>query len=225
LKLVEIKNMLGNNYKQSIKDFFLKALEETYKSSLEFNKYYKGGKFIVDAGIDLLNYKINKKFQLFLTSPPYGLAHEYIRSVKLELAWLGLKDKELTELINNEIPYRKRTIDLKIESKTLQKNITQVKPKLMKTCEDYFKSILYIFEKVMAKLTPGGFGAIFIGNATFSGVKMPFHQIFREHLETRGVTFECLLKDKIKSRRLFKGRKNLSPDGIASEYLLVLKKE
>jgi len=76
----------------------------------------------------------------------------------------------------------------------------------------------------MDRLEPDGIAAIFVGNATFSGIEFPFHQIFREHLETKGYVFDRLLIDKIKGRRLFRGRQNLSPNGIASEYLLVLRK-
>lgn len=76
----------------------------------------------------------------------------------------------------------------------------------------------------MDRLNRNGYAAIFVGNATFSGVRMPFHKIFRGHFENKGYSFECLLKDRIKGRQLFRGRNNLSPNGMTFEYLLVMRK-
>lgn len=74
-------------------DFFLKAFRETYEMSVEFEKNYRGGQKVAKGGIDLLDYELGGQYQLLITSPPYGLAHEYIRSLKLELAWLGFGDR------------------------------------------------------------------------------------------------------------------------------------
>ena len=76
----------------------------------------------------------------------------------------------------------------------------------------------------MRILKPSGTAAIFVGNATFSGVEFPFYDIFREHFESNGFTLELLLEDEIVGRRLFRGRKNLSPNGMGSEYMLVMRK-
>ena len=76
----------------------------------------------------------------------------------------------------------------------------------------------------MHALKASGTAAIFVGNATFSGVEFPFCDIFREHFENNCFQFELILENEIVGRRLFRGRKNLSPNGMGSEYLLVMKK-
>jgi len=225
-KVLEVKRILATEYQTAIKDFFSAALKEVYESSVSFKKYYEGGESIVKGGVDLLKHQFDhRQYRLLITSPPYGIAHEYIRSVKLELAWLGYSDRQITELINSEIPYNRNPPRIKIDSEAFRAAFAKIKPHVVQYCDTYFRSVLAVLEKVMAKLEPSGVAAIFVGNATFSGVEFPFHQIFREHFESIGYTCERLLVDKIKGRRLFKGRQNPSPNGIVSERLLVLRKQ
>jgi DNA modification methylase len=224
-KIIEVKAMSHGDVESRIHQYFLDALRRTYRASKEFEQYYRGGIAKVQGGVDLLKYDFDedRKFRLLVTSPPYGIAHEYIRSSKLELAWLGLTDKEITALTTSEIPYNHNPPDIEIESKSFRESFSKVKPHVARHCEIYFKSVLHVLGKAMSQIEPGGRAAIFIGNATFSGVEFSFHQIFREHLGRHGFEFERLLADEIKSRRLFKGRLNPSPNGITSEYLLVLR--
>lgn len=223
-KTREIRQILEGSYHRQMRDYFLQTLRRTYRSSVEFGKCYRGGKSVAKGGIDLMDYELDGQYQLLITSPPYGIAHEYIRSFKLELAWLGYEDEEITSLINHEIPYNRSTPKIDIASGTYRDFVKKIHPRVIRYCQTYFKSVLYCLEKVMERLNSNGYAAIFVGNATFSGVRMPFHKIFREHFEERGYLFNGLLKDKIKARRLFRGRNNLSPDGIAFEYLLVMRK-
>jgi DNA modification methylase len=223
-----VKETLTLDYQKQINDFFWKSLKKVYLSSKEFEKCSKNSQkssYIAKGDVDQLNYPLNGEYSLLITSPPYGLAHEYIRSVKLDLAWLNFDDVQIRELGKKEIPYNKNVPDLKIESNTFQFFNEKVRDDIKIYSITYFKSILFILEKVMSRLKSGGTAAIFVGNATFSGVEMPYHQIFREHLESKGYRFERLLEDKIQGRRLFKKRNNLSPNGIESEYLLILKKD
>jgi hypothetical protein len=225
IKEKEISRILLRDYKLQIQNYFIWALRDVYTKSLSFKRLFRGGESIVRGGVNLLEYDFNEReYQLLLTSPPYGLAHEYIRSFKLELAWLGFSDEQITRLINSEIPYNENPPEIDILSQTYSEYLPRVKPHVRQYCDVYFRSVLFILEKVMNKLKPNGVAAIFVGNATFSGVEFPFHRIFREHLESKGYMYERLLVDKIKSRKLFKGRLNPSPNGIASEYLLVLRR-
>lgn len=224
-KTEEVKQLLQTDYEQQIKESFLKILKKMFDYSENFTKYHKGGKYVAEGGINLLNHQLDKrKYKLLITSPPYGLAHEYIRSIKLELAWLNYSDREITDLINKEIPYNKTVPDIEIMSPTYHKYLPKISDNVRRYCITYFKSILFSLEKVMSRLTEGGIAAIFIGNATFSGVEIPYYRIFQEHFQTKGYNFERLLMDKIVTRRLFNGRKNPSPNGISYEYLLILKK-
>ena len=90
--------------------------------------------------------------------------------------------------------------------------------------EAYFKSVLAALERALRAVAPGGAAALFLGNATFGGVEVPFHAVFAEHLSRRGWRPETLYADEIKRRKLFRGRRNVSPEGIRFEYLLVLRR-
>jgi hypothetical protein len=225
MKILEVKKLLEGDYRSLIKEFFIGSLKAAYRASKEFANYYSGGVSIVRGGVDLVHYDFgDQRFRLLVTSPPYGIAHEYIRSVKLELAWLGFTDSEITALIKREIPYNLNPPRTEILSHTFKKLFSIVKPSVAGRCETYFRSVLFVLGKAMAQLESQGVAAVFVGNATFSGVEFPFHQVFREHFEALGYSYERLLVDRIKSRRLFRGRLNSSPDGISSERLLILRK-
>ena len=223
-KVEIISDILQKDYKNAIFSFFLKTVEENYNYSLGFSRYYKGGKLNIVADTDMVDYDLKGEYDMLLTSPPYGQAHEYIRSVKLELGWLGYDDTKIKELGKHEIPYNKNVPDITINSETLKIYLEQIKGGIKNYAITYFRSILYILDKCMLRLKPGGTAAIFVGNATFSGIEFPFHQIFREHFESRGYIYESLLEDHIVSHKLFIGRKNLSPNGMKTEYLLIMKK-
>ena len=223
-KETEINNLLDTNYSHIIHDYFLKSVRQAYDYSENFSRLYKGGKVNVLADTDMIDYDLKGEYDLLITSPPYGQAHEYIRSVKLELGWLGYDDQKIRELGKHEIPYNTNVPDIEIRSKILESHLQMINGNIRKYAITYFKSVLYVLDKCMRALKPSGTAAIFVGNATFSGIEFPFYDIFREHFESNGFLFELLLEDEIVGRRLFRGRKNLSPNGMGSEYLLVMKK-
>ncbi len=220
----EINHLLDTDYSRIIHDYFIKSVKQAYDYSENFSRLYKGGKVNLLADTDMINYDLKGEYDLLITSPPYGQAHEYIRSVKLELGWLGFDDLKIRELGKHEIPYNKNVPDIEIRSKILESYLQRIDGKIRRYAITYFKSVLYIIDKCMRALKPGGTAAIFVGNATFSGLEFPFNDIFREHFESNGFQFELLLEDEIVGRRLFRGRKNLSPNGMGSEYLLVMRK-
>ena len=222
-KIKSIEGILREDYDAMIHSYFFKTVKEMYSSSIEFSKLYRGGNIRAIGDTDMLNYEPEGRYDLIVTSPPYGQAHEYIRSVKLELGWLGYGDEKIRELGKHEIPYSRNVPSVEIKSKTFAEYLAKVKSDKIRTIsENYFKSVLSILDKCMKHLNESGHAAIFIGNASFGGITFPFHKIFKEHMEHEGYTFEILLEDKIIGRRLFKGRNNLSPNGMDSEYLLVM---
>lgn len=221
----EINDLVKRDYSSVIHNYFMNTVRESYNYSKDFSKLYKGGMVNILADTDMIDFDLKGEYNLLITSPPYGQAHEYIRSVKLELGWLGYDDLKIKELGKREIPYNKNVPDIEINSKILETYLQRIDGNIRKYAITYFKSVLYILDKCMRALKPSGTAAIFVGNATFSGVEFPFYDIFREHFESNGFTLELLLEDEIVGRRLFRGRKNLSPNGMGSEYLLVMRKQ
>ena len=221
----EIDNLvLNTRLKTIIHDHFVKSVKQVYESSLSFTSFYSGGEVVALGGLDLPNYHLNRTLDHLITSPPYGRAHEYIRTFKLELAWLGYDDSGITNLTGKEIPYRSLSPDInsfEVLSPTYNDFRNKLEPKLLRDYDCYFKSVIKALENIMFRVNK--YSAIFVGNATYGGIEPPYAQIFVEHFENKGFTHIRTLLDQIVARKLFLGRKNLSPSGIKEESLVILK--
>lgn len=179
------------------------------------------------GGVDTPNYTIptDQKFDLLITSPPYMQAQEYLRTIKMDLFWLGHSEKEIKELAKLEIPYRKP--DNIIHTKTLDIIRENVKDntKLNELLDSYFCYTIRGLEVVMSHIKKGGKACIFIGNPTVDGKIVEIWRILAEYFMDRGFKFIEVFDDEIKARQLFgSSRNNKNPDGMKSEYFLVLEK-
>ena len=173
----------------------------------------------VKVGVDSLNTVLDRDVDVMVTSPPYLQAQEYIRSFKLELAWLDFGSR-LTELAKHEIPYNNPS-NIKVNSETYLKVREEVEKlnhgKLLDIYDAYFKSLTYFLNKNHERIK--GVIAIFVGPTKIRNIRVPIDEILREHVET--------LIDTIISRRLFKVRKNpatgLKEERTPTEHLLVMR--
>jgi len=129
---------------------------------------------IVDA-VSAVNYP--EKVVSVLTSSPYLQAQEYIRSFSWELKLLGVPSHIITMLRNLEIPYRP-PIDMKIESKTYDKMLQSIDPKMRRLVELCFTNTITVLEKSASSLVPRGVIGIFVGDATMRGKPIPITKIF-----------------------------------------------
>ena len=176
------------------------------------------------AGVDSSKFKLDKKVDTLITSPPYLQAQEYIRTAKLDLYWLGYRDKQIKAISKLEIPYRKA--DRIIHTKTLDKMRIQVSnKKLLNILNSYFDHTIASLENNMKLLKSGGKACIFVGNPKIDGIEIETWRIFSEYFTENGYKFEIVFDDEIKTRQLFGNRNNKNPNGMKSEYLLVLSKE
>jgi hypothetical protein len=73
-------------------------------------------------------------------------------------------------------------------------------------------------------LKKGGKSCVFVNNPKVDGIEVETWRILREYFTDNGFTFDTVFEDTIKIRQLFKSRKNKNPDGMKSEYLIVLEK-
>ena len=175
------------------------------------------------GGVDSSYYPIEREFDALITSPPYLQAQEYMRTVKMELFWLGYNDEQIRELSRLEIPYRKA--DRVIQTPTLDKVRAELtRQDLLKLLDSYFCHTINALENTMNQLKASGKACIFIGNPLIDGIKVEIWRILMEYFVDNGYYFENLYEDRIKNRQLFGTRKNKNPDGMKSEFLLVLRK-
>ena len=175
------------------------------------------------GGVDSSYFSLHREFDVLITSPPYLQAQEYMRTVKMELFWLGYNDEEIRKLSRLEIPYRKA--DRLIQTPTLEKIRSKLtRADLVKLLDSYFCHTINALENAMNQLKTNGTACIFIGNPLIDGIKVEIWRILMEYFMDNGYFFENLYEDRIKNRQLFGTRKNKNPDGMKSEFLLILRK-
>ena len=194
-----------------------------------------------DTDVLSYNFPVHEEFiDLIITSPPYIYAQEYIRSTKLDLYWMNLvDDARVRELTKNELGTKKDTDIELIKTKlgninsfnstaeNLEKNERKKYGKVGKytqQTDNYFYDMYLIIEKLNSYIKQNGTFGLFIGNPTVLGYQVPCHEIFYEIFLDLGLNIIEFGYDEIVSPRLLKGRKNLSPDGMKSEWLIIAQK-
>ena len=228
-KLKAIEDMLKENWREQLEEMTcslsLKTLRDLNDFMMHTQHHFEHlGKVEFYGGVDSSYVAVPRKCDVLITSPPYLQAQEYIRSTKMDLFWLGHTEEEIRELSRLEIPYRKA--DRLIQTETLDK-ITKMLTRgdLQKRLDSYFCHTINALENSMNQLRPGAAACIFVGNPRVDGIIVELWRILAEYFTERGFVLEKIYEDKIKTRKLFGARKNKNPDGIKSEFLLILRKD
>lgn len=223
-KLAAIEALLRENWQEQLIEMVhthcLKTLQNLNDFILHTEHHQNRVEFY--GGVDSSNVTVQRECNALITSPPYLQAQEYIRSTKMDLFWLGHTEEEIKELSRLEIPYRKP--DRIIHTKTLDKVRDRLTRKdLTSRLDSYFCHTINALENSMNKLKPNAYACIFVGNPRIDGITVEIWRILTEYFSERGYTFVKVYEDRIKTRQLFGTRKNKNPEGMKSEYLLILK--
>ena len=224
-KLKYVEELLQTDWADKLRKMVRNQSLETLRKLNDFatvtNHHHNRVEF--SGGVDSSYCRLEREFDALITSPPYLQAQEYMRTVKMELFWLGYNDEQIRELSRLEIPYRKA--DRVIQTPTLDKVRAELtRQDLLELLDSYFCHTINALENAMNQLKVKGTACIFIGNPLIDGIKVEIWRILMEYFMKRGYSFEKLYEDRIKHRQLFGTRKNKNPDGMKSEFLLVLRK-
>ena len=220
-----IEELLQTDWTEKLKRMIRSHSLETLRSLNDFATFTNHHNNCVEfkGGVDSSYFTLHREFDALITSPPYLQAQEYMRTVKMELFWLGYNDEEIRKLSRLEIPYRKA--DRLIQTPTLEKIRAELtRADLVKLLDSYFCHTINALENAMNQLKANGTACIFIGNPLIDGIKVEIWRILMEYFTDNGYSFENLYEDRIKNRQLFGTRKNKNPDGMKSEFLLILRK-
>ncbi len=220
-----IEDLLKTEWKDKLKEMVYTVSLKTLQDINNFISITPKHKNRVEykGGIDSSHYQVGHACDALITSPPYLQAQEYIRTAKMDLFWLGFEEEEIRKLARLEIPYRKA--DRIIQAKTLDSVRTVLERKdLINLLDSYFCHTINALENSMNSLKSNATACIFVGNPSIDGIKVEIWRILMEYFTQRGFIFEKVYEDKIKTRQLFGARKNKNPDGMKSEYLLILRK-
>ena len=224
-KLKYIEELLQTDWREKLKEMIRGHSLETLRSLNDFAilTNHHNSRVEFKGGVDSSYYSFQREFDALITSPPYLQAQEYMRTVKMELFWLGYNDEEIRGLSRLEIPYRKA--DRIIQTVTLEKIRAELtRDDLIKLLDSYFCHTVNALENAMNRLKTDATACIFIGNPLIDGIKVEIWRILMEYFTNNGYILENLYEDRIKNRQLFGTRKNKNPDGMKSEFLLILRK-
>ena len=228
-KLSAIRELLEGNWREQLDEMLHKLSLKTLRDLNDFVVYTRRhhledlGQVEFQGGVDSSAIAVSRECDALITSPPYLQAQEYIRSTKMELFWLGHTEAEVQALSRLEIPYRKA--DRVIQTETLDKVQEMLtRDDLRKRLDSYFCHTVNALENSMQQLKPNAAACIFVGNPRIDGITVEIWRVLTEHFTARGFAFEKIYEDRIKTRKLFGARKNKNPEGMKSEYLLILRK-
>lgn len=202
-------------------------LEDINKSVLSLLSREKlKGKIKYYSGVDSYSFNYAKlpKIDCIITSPPYLQAQEYMRTFKMEMRWSGIPNEKIKEYTAKEIPFRKTEgiIDGKYIN-SVKKGL--VKKYLIDMFDSYFWFTIKTLEHAASNLNKGGKICILIGNPKMEGIEVEIWKVIYEYF-VKNLKYKPLevFEDRIVYRKLFKGRNNQNPNGMKSEYLIVLEK-
>ena len=227
-KLQAIAELLKENWREQLDEMIQSLSLKTLKSLNDFvvstqHQSEVTSEIHWQGGVDSSYTTVPRACDALITSPPYLQAQEYIRSTKMELFWLGHTEEAVRELSRLEIPYRKA--DRIVQTETLDKVRDMLtREDLRKRLDSYFCHTVNALENSMQQLKPNAAACIFVGNPRIDGIRVELWRILAEYFTEREFTFEKVYEDRIQTRKLFGGRKNKNPDGMKSEFLLILRK-
>ena len=228
-KLKAIEELLKENWREQLDEMLYSLSLKTLRSLNDFVRYTQQhhfehhGQIEFQGGVDSSYVAVPRECDALITSPPYLQAQEYIRSTKMDLFWLGHTEEEIRELSRLEIPYRKA--DRVIQTETLDKVREMLtRDDLHKRLDSYFCHTVNALENSMNQLRPNAAACIFVGKPRIDGITVELWRILAEYFTERSFVFEKVYEDRIKTRKLFGARKNKNPDGMKSEFLLILRK-
>lgn len=190
---------------------------------------FESGEVIYRGGVDSADPHSfqgipSHRFTAVITSPPYLQAQEYIRTFKLDLSWLGYSEEQIRQLSRLEIPYRRPKGVVSTPTLERIRHLLH-RDDLRAMLDSYFYYTLHGLENAARMLVPGGVMCVFVGNPNVDEFEVETWRIMSEYFTEQGFEPVRVYEDRIKNRQLFRGRKNKNPEGIQSEFLLVLRRQ
>lgn len=170
---------------------------------------------------------------LAITSPPYGSAQKYVRSMSLSLNWLGLASPQQLSAIEQKTIGREHLPQHVIATEGPLKfsrsfevflsKVAKVNPLRARINRTYLSELRSSLQEMSRVVAFDGHAVIVIGNNTVCGHIMATDKYIAECMDEFGMSLELHLTDSIKSRGLLTKR-NGGNAAIERESILVFKK-
>lgn len=192
------------------------------------------------VGIDARNL-VNEKgaalesggVDLVITSPPYGSAQKYVRSMSLSLNWLGFASPQELSAIEQKTIGREHLPGKGAAAEEPSKfnrsievflsKVARVHPLRARISRTYLTELKSSLREISRVVATGGHAVIVIGNNTVCGYPMATDEFIAECMNEFGMSLELQLTDGIKSRGLLTKR-NGGTAAIARENVMTFRK-
>ena len=224
-----------NGREINVIETFKKITDFSTERILEFSNATSAQTKVKIIGNDSRKMKIDDEtITLAVTSPPYLNAHDYVRSHKLELFWLGLAQYR-EQLISLDRKYIGTEKFYKDEYSVLQSTgIKELDSKISKiakidTKRAYVTAKFFIdmethFEEVHRVLEKNGHYVMFVGSNVIRKIIVPTYQYLISLAEQSGLKTELHFSSPlIKRMEVQSGRKE-SGGFIEEDWILVFRK-
>jgi hypothetical protein len=227
--------ILSKNIKEYKKQIF--SLQE--KGLLEKYKYSRNVELVLGDILETPS-KLQKKYDLMITSPPYGdntTTVPYGQFSFLPLQWINLNDiakgldiKKYTEsaysidrqsIGGSSANYFEKVLKLEAKSPAFLRTLVQLKLDGKKRLASFVFDMDKSVPKIMSKLNKNAPMVWTLGNRRINDVEIPFDTILGELLEHYGATFESKFQRNIPTKRM--AVRNKTSATMNKETILVFK--
>jgi len=196
-----------------VREIFIKTLSSYLKKMGGYeNRVFGKCTVISDDARNIHAKQYNRKINIAVTSPPYINAFDYVRSLRLENAWLGyygdsnildIKKKQVgTETISSDI-YGRGVGSTKYKKlNNILKRIEMQEKKRAYVVFKFFEDMEQNLKEVRRLLKDKGHYVIVVGDSKIRGINVPTHEILIDIAKAQGFGLENMFSYIIKNRYL-----------------------
>jgi len=165
------------------------------------------------------------KAHLIVTSPPYLTAQKYIRSSKLQLAWMGYPEEEVRKLDRHSIGTENCPVQtecvvpfLPVSVSSLVERTTARSEERARSVQGYFGGMLRFFSAARDSLASDGVVVLITGDNSVCGEPVATHTLLADCAESIGLHQTLTVANDIKNYSMMTCR-NRTSGVIRTEYV------
>jgi 16S rRNA G966 N2-methylase RsmD len=150
---------------------------------------------------------------VILTSPPYCGARKYVRSLKLEMRWLGFGEALIADIDRNTLGTERISITRSVQpysyrilARTILEQIRKRNAVRALMAANYVKYITDFARECRRVIRPGGNIFVSFGTSSIAGITVDMSAIFVQAAKDAGLSMQASLVDSIPSRGLITKR-------------------
>ena len=154
----------------------------------------------------------SRSVDVVLTSPPYCGAQKYVRSLSLEMRWLGLDNQQISEIDRRTLgTERTSTCEASIETPDPEANqlldkIRRRNPTRAAMLSNYVRYLCAFVKECKRVLRPGGQAFVTFGTSHIAGYRVEMDKFFRSAARREGLKIVATIVDSIPSRGMITKR-------------------